>query len=147
MFDYNIRCIKRVRIGSCLYKTDGIIIDIKAHTTTSGILAKRLKNRGETMNETLLKKDNIRKKIRLNISELKKKYPINHLYLFGSYARDEQTENSDIDILVDFSKPIGFQFVHLAKDLETLLDKKIDLVSMNGINVLHELDKYIGKTV
>ena len=46
MVDYNIRCIKRVRIGSCLYKTDGIIIDIKAHTTTSGILAKRLKNRG-----------------------------------------------------------------------------------------------------
>ncbi|MFW5872029.1 MAG: nucleotidyltransferase family protein [bacterium] len=64
---------------------------------------------------------------------LSKTHPINHLYLFGSYTRDEQTKNRDIDILVDLSKPAGLQIIHLAKELESSLDKKIEFVSINGI--------------
>jgi predicted nucleotidyltransferase len=85
------------------------------------------------MKKNILKKEDIKKKIRLNLDDLKMKYPVNHFYLFGSYARDEQTEDSDIDIMVDLKKTIGFTFVHLALDLEALLKKKVDLVSIDGI--------------
>jgi predicted nucleotidyltransferase len=75
------------------------------------------------------------KKEMLKKEDIKKKYPVNHFFIFGSYARDEQTENSDIDIMVELEKPIGFKFVHLAMDLEALFNKKVDLVSVNGIDI------------
>jgi len=85
------------------------------------------------MKQNILKKEEIQRKIRFNLDKLKTKYPVNRFYLFGSYARDEQTEDSDIDIMVELDNPIGFEFVHLALELEALLDKKVDLVSINAI--------------
>ncbi len=64
---------------------------------------------------------------------LNKKYPINELAIFGSYARGEATENSDLDIMVEFSKPVGYLFFDLAKELEEYLHLKVDLVSKKGI--------------
>ena len=64
---------------------------------------------------------------------LSERYPIKRLALFGSYARDEANPESDIDVLVEFSEPVGFQFFDLAKELEGLLDHSVDLVSRNGI--------------
>ena len=57
-------------------------------------------------------------------------------YLFGSYVREEASVNSDIDILVDldYSVPIGLEFVNMALDLEDMLEKKVDLVSSRGIS-------------
>lgn len=65
--------------------------------------------------------------------ELTKKYFVNSIGLFGSIVRDDFTENSDIDIIVDFSKPIGIEFIDLADYIESKLSKKVDLVSRNGI--------------
>ncbi len=53
--------------------------------------------------------------------------------LFGSYSRNDATEESDVDILVDFEKAIGIQFVDLADELEILLHHKVDLVSARAI--------------
>ena len=64
---------------------------------------------------------------------LLKKYPIANLALFGSYARNEQNDDSDIDIMVEFSKPVGMEFIDLSFELEKLFDKKVDLVSRKGI--------------
>ena len=57
-------------------------------------------------------------------------------YLFGSYVREEASVNRDIDILVDldYSVPIGLEFVNMAFDLEDMLEKKVDLVSSRGIS-------------
>lgn len=65
-----------------------------------------------------------------------KEKPVNKAYLFGSYARENADENSDIDILLelDYSKPIGLEFVQMQIDLQKLLSKKIDLVTTNGIS-------------
>lgn len=62
--------------------------------------------------------------------------PVNKAYVFGSYSRDEANENSDIDILVelDHSKPIGLQFFTYQDELAVLLNKKVDLVSSNGLS-------------
>lgn len=65
--------------------------------------------------------------------ELEKKYPISELALFGSYARGDNNEKSDIDILVDFNGRIGIEFISLAHDLEDIFKTKVDLVSRKGI--------------
>ena len=67
-------------------------------------------------------------------SELQQKYSISELGLFGSYARGDYKETSDIDILVDFDKQIdAFEYIKLAHDLEDLLNHKVDVVSRKGI--------------
>ena len=66
--------------------------------------------------------------------ELEKKYGVKELALFGSYSRNEAIAGkSDVDLLVDFSQPIGLAFVDLADELELLLQLKVDLVSRGGI--------------
>ena len=65
--------------------------------------------------------------------ELTQKYFVNSIGLFGSIVRDDFTDKSDVDIIVDFSKPIGIEFIDLADYIESKLSKKVDLVSRNGI--------------
>ena len=60
-------------------------------------------------------------------------YPIKTMAIFGSYSRREQTDSSDLDILVEFSDRIGIRFVDLADDLENIIGFKVDLVSKKGI--------------
>lgn len=64
---------------------------------------------------------------------LKRRYPIASMALFGSYARNEQTPNSDIDILVEFNGRMGSNFIDLAGEIEKALDIKVNLVSKKGI--------------
>lgn len=61
--------------------------------------------------------------------------------LFGSYARGTQDEKSDIDILFEPPEGMGIAVVRLKRDLENSLNKKVDLVSYNGIS--RYLKKYI----
>lgn len=61
--------------------------------------------------------------------EFEDKYDVDAFYLFGSYARDEQTDNSDIDLLVDFKKtPDLLTFIELEELLSNSLEKHVDLV-------------------
>jgi predicted nucleotidyltransferase len=62
-----------------------------------------------------------------------REYPIRSLAIFGSYSRLEQHEQSDLDLIVDFSDKIGIRFIDLAEELESILGMKVDLVSKNGI--------------
>lgn len=65
--------------------------------------------------------------------ELQKKYPLSELGIFGSYARGDATEESDIDVLVDFNDRIGIKFLSLVFEIEELFHKKVDVVSRGGI--------------
>jgi uncharacterized protein len=65
---------------------------------------------------------------------LKNKYRIKEIAIFGSVVRREEGDISDIDILVDFSEPIGFfAFLELEEYLEQLLGRKVDLVSRKAL--------------
>ena len=61
------------------------------------------------------------------------KYHVSELGLFASVVRDDFSPMSDVDIMVDFSRPIGIEFIDLADELERQLDRKVDLVSRKGI--------------
>lgn len=65
--------------------------------------------------------------------ELVQKFFVNSIGLFGSIVRDDFSQSSDIDIIVDFSKPVGVEFIDLADYIEAKLKKKIDLVSRKGL--------------
>lgn len=75
----------------------------------------------------------IKETLKNNKARLVTKYGLSDIAIFGSYGRGQQTANSDIDILVDFERPIGIEFIDLADELEKLLGTKVDLVSRNGI--------------
>ena len=62
--------------------------------------------------------------------------PVLKAWLFGSFARGEETPDSDVDILVelDHSQPIGLEFIQMQLDLQNLLRKPIDLVSSRGLS-------------
>lgn len=65
--------------------------------------------------------------------ELTDKYHVSSIGLFGSVVRDDFTASSDVDIIIDFSEPIGIEFVDLADYIEKKLNKNIDLVSKKGV--------------
>ncbi|MGB9856453.1 MAG: nucleotidyltransferase family protein, partial [Caldisericum exile] len=60
--------------------------------------------------------------------EIRQKYGVKIIGIFGSYARNEQKETSDIDILIELEKPIGLKFFELWDHLEKLLGCEVDLV-------------------
>ena len=64
---------------------------------------------------------------------LQQQFPIRRLAVFGSYARGEQREESDVDILVDVDPSIGLEFVSLAEAIEQALGLHVDLVSSRAI--------------
>jgi predicted nucleotidyltransferase len=68
-----------------------------------------------------------------HFDHLAAEFHVASLDLFGSYAHGEQTPESDVDLLVSFSQPVGFGFIHLAERLETLLGKPVDLLAADGI--------------
>ena len=72
--------------------------------------------------------------LRQNKSYLHDKYGVSEIAVFGSYSRNDYTEKSDVDLLVDFDRPIGWAFVSLADELEKILNKKVDLLTKGGIN-------------
>lgn len=64
---------------------------------------------------------------------LSEKYEVERIGYFGSYARGEQTKDSDIDILVEFRRPLGWAFFDLQELLEQKLQQKVDLVSIKAL--------------
>ncbi len=78
-------------------------------------------------------KDSIVKILKEKKPDFQKRYQVSELGLFGSYARGDFNENSDIDILVDFNGSVGIGFISLAHELEDIFRTKIDLVSRKGI--------------
>lgn len=61
------------------------------------------------------------------------RFRVKSLAVFGSYSRNEQQKDSDVDILVEFESPVGIEFIDLGDYLERILNIRVDLVSRNGI--------------
>lgn len=81
----------------------------------------------------LLDKQKILELLSEHQDALKQKYPLKGIALFGSYARGEQHIESDIDLLVDFTQPIGIEIVDLAIELEGILGHSVDIITYNAI--------------
>ena len=71
--------------------------------------------------------------LRNAMPSIQKRWPVVRLSLFGSVARGEQTSKSDVDLLVELSAPMGWDFFDLTDEVERLLGSKVDLVTRNTI--------------
>lgn len=60
-------------------------------------------------------------------------YGIKRIGIFGSYAKGEPEETSDVDIVVEFERPIGFKFIELVEYLERLLGRRVDVLTPAGL--------------
>jgi len=65
--------------------------------------------------------------------EYAEKFKVRSMALFGSYARGNPGDNSDIDIMVDVDPSIGLEFVTLAESIEKMIGQRVELVSLRAI--------------
>ncbi len=65
--------------------------------------------------------------------DLKEQYGVKSIAIFGSYARNDYTLKSDIDIIIEFDRHIGFKYFELADYLEKILNCNVDLFTYNAI--------------
>ncbi len=90
------------------------------------------------------------------IGKIKKQYPylesefgVKKIGLFGSVAKRTENKNSDIDLIVEFNRPIGLKFVLLADYMEKIFNRKVDILTKEGIrnirvkNVSRDIEKDI----
>jgi predicted nucleotidyltransferase len=74
--------------------------------------------------------------------DLKEQYDVREIGIFGSYVSGEQSESSDVDILVELGSPMGFvRFIQLERKISELLGVKVDLVTKKA------LKPYIGQRI
>ena len=72
--------------------------------------------------------------LRQHLPELREKYSVNYLGIFGSYIRGEQTKDSDLDVLIQFDKKPGLlKYIELENYLSDLLGVKVDLVMKSAL--------------
>lgn len=71
--------------------------------------------------------------IKENYNVLTKEYGVSRIGFFGSIVKNTMTEESDLDIVVEFKRPIGFKFVRLVEYLENLFGEKVDVLTKDGV--------------
>ncbi len=79
------------------------------------------------------KLEDIIKNLQVELPYLREDFGVKKIGLFGSYVKEEFDETSDIDLVVEFDKPIGFKFMRLAEYLESRLGRKVDILTLDGI--------------
>lgn len=86
--------------------------------------------------------EEIKETIQKHKQDLREKFGVKEIGVFGSYVKGKQGEGSDVDILVELEKPIGFvRFIRLENSFSRLLGIKADLVTKKA------LKPYIGKQI
>jgi hypothetical protein len=82
----------------------------------------------------LMTKEDIINLIRSSLPTLRREYGVKRIGVFGSAVSGHLSDKSDIDLVVEFERPIGFRFLDLAEDLEELLGRKVDILTPDGMN-------------
>lgn len=81
----------------------------------------------------MLSKNDIEEKLQQIKPVLVDKFHVSKIGYFGSYVNGQQTKQSDIDLLVEFSQPVGWGFFTLERFLEQALGIPVDLVTKNAL--------------
>jgi len=84
----------------------------------------------------MLTRENIITILKKESGRLKADFGVKKIALFGSFAGNTQTNDSDVDILVELERPLGLKFLDLVNHLEKLLGRKIDILTRNALKTL-----------
>jgi predicted nucleotidyltransferase len=88
------------------------------------------------------KKQEIMQLLEKQLPYLKEKYGVQRIAVYGSFAKGNQTRKSDVDILVQLTRPLGLEFIELAYHLEKILKKKVDLATFDTLKRSLESPRY-----
>lgn len=78
--------------------------------------------------------EQILEKLKNAKTSLKRRYSVKDIALFGDYSTGEATKDSMVDLLITFDKAPGLRFMDMETELETLLDKKVNVMMRKGID-------------
>ena len=78
-------------------------------------------------------KNEITRLLKENYDILTTEYSVSKIGIFGSVVKGNVREDSDLDIVVEFKKPLGFKFISFVEYLENLFGKKVDVITKAGI--------------
>ena len=81
----------------------------------------------------MLSREKLIRVLKKEIPYLRDTFGVKKIALFGSFAKNNYTKKSDVDIYVAFKKPIGLEFIDLAEYLEKKLGKKTDILTSEGV--------------
>ena len=81
----------------------------------------------------MLTKEKAIKLLQEKHSYLATEFGVSKIGLFGSYAKGQSGDTSDVDLIIEFERPIGFRFIELVDYLENLLGHKVDVLTPAGI--------------
>jgi len=97
----------------------------------------------------MLTSEEVFDKLRKELSFLKREYKIKKIGVFGSFAKGKPQVESDLDIIVEFETSIGLAFMDLADYLEKLFNRKVDILTPEGIRSIRveKIAQEINKSV
>ncbi|MCY3992314.1 MAG: nucleotidyltransferase domain-containing protein [Caldilineaceae bacterium] len=78
---------------------------------------------------------------------MKERFHVEEIALFGFYARGDQTEASDLDILVELNAPLGWEFFDLCDHLAELLETNVDVLTSGAIVRKPLLRQFVEKNL
>ncbi len=81
----------------------------------------------------MMTKETIQERLRANFPHLAQEYGVERIGLFGSFASGTASDDSDVDVVVEFQQPLGFRFMDLVEELEQLLGRKVDVLTPEGV--------------
>jgi len=97
----------------------------------------------------MLTREQILQLLQREQGHLAAEFGVSKIGLFGSYAKGQADDTSDIDLLIEFEHPIGFRFLELIDYLETVLGNKVDVLTPAGIQNIRvsQVAKSISESV
>ena len=84
-------------------------------------------------NDLLIDKESVINCLRQNLEYLRQNFYIKRLALFGSFARGDADLARDVDLVVEFDRPIGLRFMELCDYLEECLERRVDVLTLTGV--------------
>lgn len=81
-------------------------------------------------------KEDVMTILREHLPNLSRQYGVEKIGIFGSFSRNRQRAESDVDVVVRFEQPIGLKFVDFADHLESLLGRQADILTLDGMRAI-----------
>lgn len=86
------------------------------------------------MNMTAQSQQDILTLLRSHFPQLAADFSVSRIGVFGSFAKGDFAETSDVDLVIEFDQPIGLRFVEMVEQLEQLLGRKVDVLTPAGVD-------------
>ena len=87
-------------------------------------------------------KEDVVRLLKTELPRLKSRYGVKRIALFGSFVSGAPSVESDVDLVVELGRPLGFEFVSMVNELELRLGRKVDVTTSETLEVIRSHPRY-----